>query len=158
MRCEIDDLKAHLDELRERLGQNSNNSSKPPSSDPPYSPQKGSNESTGRGSGKQRGQERLGHKLKPIGQVDHVVDLRTADRFGAYNWLGWWQRQICRAHLKRDSQAMVDRGGGSEGVGRRLPEKESEIFKLWHQLRDARMSHAEFQSAMKPIGQGETVA
>jgi regulator of replication initiation timing len=32
---EVDDLKAEIAELRERLGQNSSNSSKPPSSDPP---------------------------------------------------------------------------------------------------------------------------
>ena len=36
----VDDLKAEIAELRERLGQNSSNSSKPPSSDPPsYKPQ-----------------------------------------------------------------------------------------------------------------------
>ena len=32
---EVEDLKAEISELRERLGQNSRNSSKPPSSDPP---------------------------------------------------------------------------------------------------------------------------
>ena len=37
---QVDDLKAEVAELRERLGQNSSNSSKPPSSDPPsYKPQ-----------------------------------------------------------------------------------------------------------------------
>ena len=38
--AKVDDLKAEIAELRERLGQNSSNSSKPPSSDPPsYKPQ-----------------------------------------------------------------------------------------------------------------------
>src|SRR5882672_9247945 len=32
---QIEDLKAEISELRDRLGQNSRNSSKPPSSDPP---------------------------------------------------------------------------------------------------------------------------
>ncbi len=32
---QVEDLKAEISELRERLGQNSRNSSKPPSSDPP---------------------------------------------------------------------------------------------------------------------------
>lgn len=37
---QVDDLKAEIAELRERLGQNSSNSSRPPSSDPPsYKPQ-----------------------------------------------------------------------------------------------------------------------
>jgi uncharacterized coiled-coil protein SlyX len=74
--AEIDALKAELAELRERLGQNSNNSSKPSSTDPPHSPQKNSNEATGRGRGKQRGQKGFGRKLKSIEQVDHIVDLR----------------------------------------------------------------------------------
>jgi transposase len=78
----------------------------------------------------------------------------TTDRYGAYNWLSWRRRQICWAHLKRDFQAMVDRGGESQGVGGGLLEQVSEIFKRWHQLRDARMSRAEFQEAMKLIRQG----
>jgi transposase len=329
--AQIDDLKAELAELRERLGQNSNNSSKPPSTDPPHSPQKNSNEAKGQRRGKQRGHKGFGRKLKSIHQVDHIVDLRptsckkcnhillgedpdparhqvsevprckievteyrrhtlhcpvcgaanqaswpehmpassfgpraqaiiayhtgrlgnshrdvkevmavlyglevslgsvsliqqrvsqflagpfdraqqfaqqqkaqyvdetswpeaqkpkwlwinatgevtvfrllegrgteqakqvidqsakaiiTTDRYGAYNWLSLRRRQICWAHLKRDFQAMFDRGGESEEVWGGLIEQVSEIFKLWHQVRDAEVSRAEFQSAMKPI-------
>jgi transposase len=76
--AQIDDLKAELAELRERLGQNSNNSSKPPSTDPPHLPHKSSNEVTGRGQGKQRGHKGFGRKLKSIHQVDHIVDLRPS--------------------------------------------------------------------------------
>jgi transposase len=76
---QIDDLKAELAEIRERLGQNSNNSSKPPSTDPPNSLQKNSNEVTGRGRGKQRGQKGFGRKLKSVEQVDHIVDLRPLE-------------------------------------------------------------------------------
>jgi transposase len=328
---QIDDLKAELAELRERLAQNSNNSSKPPSSDPPNLPQKNSSEAKGRGRGKQHGQKGFGRKLKSIHQVDHIVDLRpisckkcnhillgedpdparhqvsevprckievteyrrhtlhcpvcgaanqvswpedmpassfgpraqaiiayhtgrlgnshrdvvevmevlhglevslgsvsliqqrvsqslagpfdraqqfaqqqkaqyvdetswpevgkakwlwinataevtvfrllggrgaeqakqvinrsaksiiTTDRYGAYNWLSWRRRQICWAHLKRDFQALVDRGGESAEIGQALLEQEAEIFKLWHQVREATMSRAEFQEAMKPI-------
>ena len=46
--AQIEDLKAELAELRERLGQNSNNSSKPPSSDPPHQLKTTSNESKDR--------------------------------------------------------------------------------------------------------------
>jgi transposase len=73
--AQIDDLKAELAELRERVGQNSNNSSKPPLTDPPHSPQKNSNEATGRGRGKQRGHKGFGRKLKSIEQINHVIDL-----------------------------------------------------------------------------------
>ncbi len=74
--AEIDDLKAELAELRERLGQNSNNSSKPPSTDPPHSSQKNSSETKARGRGKQRGHKGFGRKLKSIEHVDHIIDLR----------------------------------------------------------------------------------
>lgn len=74
--AQVDDLKAELTELRERLGLNSNHSSKPPSIDPPHSPRKDTNESTGRGRGKQHGQKGFGRKLKSIHQVDHIIDLR----------------------------------------------------------------------------------
>lgn len=46
---------------------------------------------------------------------------------------------------------MVDRGGQSADVGQALLEQVSEVFKLWQQVRNARMSRAEFQSAIKPI-------
>jgi len=332
--AQIDDLKAELAELRERLGQNSNNSSKPPSTDPPYQHHNTSNESKGRKRGGQVGHRGLSRKLKAVAQVDRVIDLRpisclqcghillgddpqparhqvselprckafvteyrrhtlhcsvcgvvnkadwpehmpsgsfgpraqavigylsgrlglshrdvsevvqllhglelslgsvsstqqrvsqsldeafdgaqqfvrqqkaqyvdetswtqagkakwlwinatgevtvfrllegrgseqakqvisqdaksviTTDRYGAYNWLALRRRQICWAHLRRDFQAMVDRGGHSADVGQAILKQEVEIFRLWHQVRDERMRRAEFQEAMKPIRQG----
>src|ERR687883_2117949 len=47
--AEVEDLKAEIAELRERLGQNSSNSSRPPSSDPPTYKPKPPRESKGRG-------------------------------------------------------------------------------------------------------------
>ena len=73
--AQIDDLKAEMAELREHLGQNSNNSSKPPSSDPPHQ-QTTTDESKGRKRGGQVGHRGLSRKLKPVAQVDRVIDLR----------------------------------------------------------------------------------
>src|SRR5574342_538737 len=42
----------------------------------------------------------------------------VSDRFGSYTWIK--RRQFCWAHLDRDFQAMVDRGGQSAEVGRLL--------------------------------------
>ena len=41
-----------------------------------------------------------------------------SDRFKSYTWIK--RRQFCWAHLDRDFQAMVDRGGESAEVGRQL--------------------------------------
>src|SRR5581483_9805313 len=74
--AQIDDLKAELTELRERLGKNSSNSSKPPSSDPPQQRSPAPREATGRKPGGQTGHPGRGRKLKAVAEVDRVVDLR----------------------------------------------------------------------------------
>jgi transposase len=73
------------------------------------------------------------------------------DRFGAYNWLPARRRQICWAHLKRDFQAMAERGGESAVVGEALLKEVDEVFKLWHQLRDGMMSRKQLQEEIAPV-------
>jgi transposase len=46
-----------------------------------------------------------------------------SDRWGAYNWIDRERRQVCWAHLRRDFQALVDRGGESARVGQALLEQ-----------------------------------
>ena len=72
----------------------------------------------------------------------------ATDRYSAYSWLVPRRRQICWAHLKRDYQAMVGRGGESREVGPALLKQVKRLFKLWHQLRDGNLSGEEFQGAM----------
>lgn len=73
------------------------------------------------------------------------------DRYGAYNWLEGRRRQICWAHLKRDFQAFVDRGGGSQKIGQALLVQVKRLFNLWHKLRNSNLSREEFQQAIKPV-------
>jgi transposase len=56
-----------------------------------------------------------GRATKQAKQVisEQAKGIIGTDRFGAYNWLEGRRRQICWAHLKRDFQAMVERGGDS---------------------------------------------
>jgi transposase len=44
----------------------------------------------------------------------------TTDRYRSYDWLAARRRQVCWAHLKRDFQAMVERGGESAVTGQAL--------------------------------------
>jgi transposase len=76
--AQIDDLKAEMAELRERLGQNSSNSSKPPSSDPPQQRQPPPRQPTGRKPGGQPGHQGRSRKLNAVAQVDRMIDLRPA--------------------------------------------------------------------------------
>jgi transposase len=75
----------------------------------------------------------------------------TTDRYQAYNWLPLRRRQICWAHLKRDFQAIAERGRESTAIGEGLLEQAREVFHLWHQLRTSEISRSLFQQDMIPI-------
>jgi transposase len=74
-----------------------------------------------------------------------------SDRWSAYHWLDPLRRQVCWAHLKRDFQAFVDRGGESSIIGNLLLEQIKLMFELWHRTRDGTLSRSDFQVAMQPI-------
>jgi len=74
-----------------------------------------------------------------------------SDRWSGYNWLPIFQRQLCWAHLKRDFQAFVDRGGESARLGEALLKQVKTMFELWHQLCDGTLMRIEFREQMEPI-------
>jgi transposase len=68
----------------------------------------------------------------------------VSDRFRSYAWIK--RRQFCWAHLRRDFQAMIDRGGESAEVGRQLLGHSDRLFDWWHRVRDGTMARATLQS------------
>jgi transposase len=74
-----------------------------------------------------------------------------SDRYSAYNWIASYRRAVCWAHLDRDFQAFVDRGGESERVGQALLDQSRQMFNLWHQVKDSTLSRPAFQTHMAPI-------
>jgi transposase len=75
--------------------------------------------------------------------------VATCDRLKSY----WWIKRLqwCWAHLRRDFQAMIDRGKPGQAIGERLLEQSNRLFHLWHQLREGKLSRTQFQEAMKPV-------
>jgi transposase len=71
-----------------------------------------------------------------------------SDRFSAYDWIMARWRQVCWAHLRRDFQAMIDRGGDGEPSGRRLLLLSNQLFHHWHRVRDGTLEWSTFQTAM----------
>src|SRR4051795_3423733 len=67
-----------------------------------------------------------------------------SDRFKSYNWIK--RRQYCWAHVDRDLQAMIDRGGEAAEVGRRLLGHSERLFDWWHRVRDGTMARAILRS------------
>jgi transposase len=68
-------LQQQVDELRQRLNQNSTNSSRPPSSDPPHVKRRPPKKSSGRKRGGQTGHARQQRPLVPPEQVQQTIPL-----------------------------------------------------------------------------------
>lgn len=69
----------------------------------------------------------------------------TSDRWKGYDWLQLSLRQICWAHLRREFQAMIDRGGKAAAIGRRLLGHSDVLFSWWHRVRDETLARSTFQ-------------
>jgi len=75
----------------------------------------------------------------------------NTDRYAAYHWVDEYRRQMCWAHLKREFQAIKDRGVVSAEIGENLLEKVTKIFKTWNELKDGSLSREQFRQEMEPI-------
>lgn len=75
--------------------------------------------------------------------------VATCDRLKSY----WWIQRLqwCWAHLRRDFQAMIDRGQPGQAIGQRLLKHSHRLFHLWHQFRTGQWSRPQFQEAMQPV-------
>jgi transposase len=58
-----------------------------------------------------------------------------SDRWSAYNRYGPRRRQVCWAHLKRDFQKLVDRGGAAAPLGLDGLAVTRQVFAAWHLFR-----------------------
>lgn len=75
----------------------------------------------------------------------------NTDRYNAYHWINPYQRQLCWAHLRRDFQAISERQGETAELRLKLLAQTKELFRLWRELRDEKLSWAEFQAAMELV-------
>jgi transposase len=82
--------------------------------------------------------------------------VATCDRLKSY----WWIKRLqwCWAHLRRDFQAMVDRGKPGKAVGESLLEQSNALFHLWHQFREGKLSRERLQRALKPVREAVKLA
>lgn len=84
-----------------------------------------------------------------LGEALHGI--HCSDRWGVYGLLPVGQRQLCWAHLKRDFQKVVDRGGATAELGRRALRVVRDTFKLWHQFRGGGLTRAELQRRLESV-------
>jgi transposase len=67
-------------------------------------------------------------------------EVVISDRSQSYAWVQ--RRPSCRAHLRRDFQATIDRGGEAGEVGRRLLEPSDVRSRRWHRVRDGTLARS----------------
>jgi transposase len=75
----------------------------------------------------------------------------VTDRWSASTWYPTWRRQRCWAHLLRDIEAMIQRGGRSAEIGGALQAQARQMFHWGHRVRDGTLTHASFKTSMPPI-------
>ncbi|WP_073568415.1 IS66 family transposase, partial [Archangium sp. Cb G35] len=75
----------------------------------------------------------------------------TTDRWSAYEWVDTGLRQLCWAHLTRDFQGFIDRGGEGGRIGRKLMHERDCFFEWYHRVRDGTLAREEFENRMRGV-------
>jgi transposase len=74
-----------------------------------------------------------------------------SDRWSAYSRFPAERRALCHAHLKRDFQGLVDRGGEAEPIGRWGLAEIERLFALWHGFRAGEIDRQELRRRLIPL-------
>jgi transposase len=74
-----------------------------------------------------------------------------SDRWSAYSRFPAEQRAVCWAHLKRHFQALADRGGEAEPIGRWGLAEIERLFALWHPFRVGEFARPELLRRLVPL-------
>ncbi len=77
--------------------------------------------------------------------IPGTAGVLTTDRYPAYDHLPTGRRQVCWAHLRRDFQAMIDRGNAGGGVGEDLLIHADILLLQWKRVRDGTLTRAGFR-------------
>jgi transposase len=84
----------------------------------------------------------LGEKLQGI---------LCSDRWIVYDHWPTLRRQLCWAHLKRNWEKMLERGGGAKKIARQCLNIQQEVFALWHLFRGGGCTRQQLGDDMAPL-------
>lgn len=80
-----------------------------------------------------------------------IQGILCSDRWHVYNRVPAERRQVCWAHLKRDFQKIIDRGGPSASVGREGRKIVTKVFAAWHAFQDGHTTRAQLEAQLAPV-------
>jgi transposase len=80
-----------------------------------------------------------------------ITGIVGSDRWSVYNRLPVADRQICWAHLKRDFQKCVDRGGPAARLGADGLAVVALLFDAWYLFQAGRLDRAGLQAELAPL-------
>jgi len=80
---------------------------------------------------------------------EKITGWICSDRWSAYQRLSPFCRQVCWAHLKRDFQKLVDRGGAAAALGRQLQALATRVFEQWHLFRGGTIDRQRLQARLE---------
>jgi len=75
----------------------------------------------------------------------------TTDRYAVYNVLEPLAHQFCHSHLRRDFQAVIDRGGDGAPIGEKLLAASDALFHVWHRFKNDEIDWAAMRLEMAPV-------
>jgi transposase len=72
-------------------------------------------------------------------------------RWSAYTWYPTWRRHVCWAHLRRDIEAMIDRGERSREIGAAVRAQARQMLQWGHRVRDGTLAPRTVARYMWPV-------
>jgi len=93
-----------------------------------------------------RGRKELG-ELIPLNYPGTV----HRDRWKPYEIMQCAKHALCHAHLARNFQGLIDRGGNAKEIGEYLLAENNRMFSLWHLFLNDELTREGLQREMEPV-------
>jgi transposase len=82
--------------------------------------------------------------------LGNLSGVLVSDRWCVYDDWDFENRQLCWAHVKRNWDKQIERGGKAKELGNRWQAIQKQVFELWHRFRGGGCTRAELSDRMVP--------
>ena len=80
--------------------------------------------------------------------LGQLAGILVSDRWKVYDHWDEELRQLCWAHVKRNWEKQIERGGEATRLGERWLEEQKTVFELWHLFKAGTFDRVELQNRM----------